>query len=240
MAELEQLEFLNLVGKITQEIETYAGVNDKTLAQFVISLHDESKGNLQTFQTKLKEVGADFPESFVNNVDRLILSMHPKHKKGKQQKTLAEAPNTGGKEELTEKDKQRRLFPGLAMQDKDVPEPVSDDVFLKEIGDLVGGRKSRTRPSFDEPPPKRPRLDASPPRRRRSTSRSPPPRGRSDRRDNWGAPPPSTVPRRTLDERPVLYKIYNGRVTGLKDFGAFVTLEGIAGRAEGMFTCVLI
>ncbi|KAH8835584.1 P-loop containing nucleoside triphosphate hydrolase protein [Flagelloscypha sp. PMI_526] len=213
MAELEQLEFLNLVGKITQEIETYAGVNDKTLAQFVISLHDESKGNLQTFQTKLKEVGADFLNLSSTMWTHQILEE---------------------KEELTEKDKQRRLFPGLAMQDKDVPEPVSDDVFLKEIGDLVGGRKSRTRPSFDEPPPKRPRLDASPPRRRRSTSRSPPPRGRSDRRDNWGAPPPSTVPRRTLDERPVLYKIYNGRVTGLKDFGAFVTLEGIAGRAEGL------
>ncbi|OBZ79639.1 Pre-mRNA-splicing factor ATP-dependent RNA helicase prp22 [Grifola frondosa] len=37
-----------------------------------------------------------------------------------------------------------------------------------------------------------------------------------------------------LDERPVLFKIYNGRIAGLKEFGAFVQLEGIAGRAEGM------
>ena len=36
-----------------------------------------------------------------------------------------------------------------------------------------------------------------------------------------------------MDERPVLYKIYNGRVNGLKEFGAFVQLEGVAGRVEG-------
>lgn len=36
-----------------------------------------------------------------------------------------------------------------------------------------------------------------------------------------------------LDEKPVLYKIYNGRVTNLRDFGAFVSLEGVKGRVEG-------
>ena len=36
-----------------------------------------------------------------------------------------------------------------------------------------------------------------------------------------------------LDEKPVLYKIYNGRVTTLRDFGAFVSLEGVKGRVEG-------
>ncbi|XP_006454167.1 hypothetical protein AGABI2DRAFT_189464 [Agaricus bisporus var. bisporus H97] len=39
---------------------------------------------------------------------------------------------------------------------------------------------------------------------------------------------------RSLDERPVLYKIYSGKVVGLKDFGAFVALDGVAGRAEGL------
>lgn len=36
-----------------------------------------------------------------------------------------------------------------------------------------------------------------------------------------------------MDDRPVLYKIYDGRVNGLKEFGAFVQLEGVAGRVEG-------
>lgn len=233
MDELQQLEFLNLVGKITQEIETYAGVNDKSLAQFVISLHDESNGNLQTFKSKLAEVGADFPESFVDNVDRLILSIHPKYKKKKtKQAENGSTQDASTQQDITEGEKQRRLFPGLALQNKTVPDPVSDDVFLKEIGDLVSGKKSRPRPSVDEPAPKRPRLDDSPPRHGRSRSRSPPPpRGRSDFRDSRDRPGPPG--RMRLDDKPVLYKIYNGRVTGLKDFGVFVSLEGIAGRAEG-------
>jgi len=37
-----------------------------------------------------------------------------------------------------------------------------------------------------------------------------------------------------LDDAPVLYKIYNGKVTSLRDFGAFVQLEGIKKRCEGM------
>lgn len=36
-----------------------------------------------------------------------------------------------------------------------------------------------------------------------------------------------------MDDKPVLYKIYNGKVTGMKDFGAFVSLEGLTSRAEG-------
>ena len=36
-----------------------------------------------------------------------------------------------------------------------------------------------------------------------------------------------------MDERPVLSKVYNGRVSGLKELGAFVTLEGVTGGVEG-------
>ncbi|KAJ2863285.1 DEAH-box ATP-dependent RNA helicase prp22, partial [Coemansia asiatica] len=36
------------------------------------------------------------------------------------------------------------------------------------------------------------------------------------------------------DEAPVLYKIYSGRVTNLKDFGAFVSFDGVQGRVEGL------
>ena len=42
-----------------------------------------------------------------------------------------------------------------------------------------------------------------------------------------------------LDERPVVYKIYDGKVSSLRDFGAFVQLEGVKGRVEGrsLSTC---
>ncbi|KAJ1982518.1 DEAH-box ATP-dependent RNA helicase prp22 [Dimargaris xerosporica] len=61
---------------------------------------------------------------------------------------------------------------------------------------------------------------------------------RSRSRDTFRRPHRSyrnaSPPRVTLDERPILYKIYSGKVTGMRDYGAFVTLDGIQGRREGM------
>eukprot|EP01132_Coremiostelium_polycephalum_P003060 gene3060-3828_t len=42
--------------------------------------------------------------------------------------------------------------------------------------------------------------------------------------------PPPTV----QDKEPVVYKIYNGRVTSINDYGCFVALDGIQGRREGL------
>ncbi|KAK7058518.1 DEAH-box ATP-dependent RNA helicase prp22 [Paramarasmius palmivorus] len=218
-SDLENLELLSLVSRVTQEIVNYTNVNDKVLAEFVISLHEQSNKSLPEFKSKLKEVGADFPDSFVENVDRLILSLHPKHKKKPAANGNASAAKGDG--ELTQEERKRRMFPGLAMKNQDVAPVVSDDVFLQELGDLVSGKK---RPSNTERSPKRARLDISPPRRRSPS----PPRGRGydDRRGRGGRP--------HVDDRPVLYKIYNGRISGMREFGAFVQLEGVAGRVEGM------
>ena len=220
-ADIYSLEFLSLVAKITQEIDNHTGLNDKTAAEFLINIHGDSNQSLVAFKAKLKEIGLEFPDSFLESVDRLILSMHPKYKKhhAKSAKAIGKAKAIDA--ELSELDRKKRLFPGLAVKDKDVP-PVSDDIFLQELGDLVSGRKTRPHPT-DEPSPKRQRRSASP--RRRSLS----PRGRNDR---WGS---RNGGGRPMDDKPVLFKIYSGRVTGLKEFGAFVTIEGVAGRVEGLF-----
>lgn len=73
MDDLYNLELLSLVSKITQEIDNHAGINDKTLAEFVISLHEQSK-TLPAFKAKVKEAGADFPDSFIENVDRYVIN----------------------------------------------------------------------------------------------------------------------------------------------------------------------
>jgi ATP-dependent RNA helicase DHX8/PRP22 len=54
---------------------------------------------------------------------------------------------------------------------------------------------------------------------------------RDDRRDDRGG---GYRGRPGLDDTPLQYKIYNGRVTSVKPFGAFVALDGVAGRVEGM------
>lgn len=230
--DIYNLEFLSLVAKITQEILNHTGLNDKTLAEFVIALHDESK-SIAEFKQKLKDVGATFPDSFVENMDRLILNMHPKHKK----KPVATAENGSGEEmSVDDLDKKKRMFPGLALKDQEWRPSISKDVLMKEVDDMMSqfegaAKKARARPAENG-------SDRSPKRQRRSPSphhrRSPsPPRGRGygDRRDDDRGRPGRG--RAALDERPILYKIYDGRVSGLKDFGAFVQLEGIAGRVEG-------
>ncbi|KAI0320071.1 P-loop containing nucleoside triphosphate hydrolase protein [Amylostereum chailletii] len=225
--DLYNFEFLSLVSKITQEINNHTGLSDKTLAEFVIDLHDNSK-TLPDFKKKLKDVGADFPDSFIENMDRLILTLHPKHKK-KSAKANGKA-KAKGEVVLEEQDKKKRMFPGLALADQEWKPSVSKDALMQEVDDMMSqfestAKKARRRPSDDEPSAKRQRRSRSPP------PHSDPPRGRGyDRDDRRGM----ERGRPALDDRPVLYKIYNGKVSGLKEFGAFVQLEGINGRAEGM------
>lgn len=235
----------------------FAGVNEKTLAEFIISLHDQSK-SLTDFKTKLKDNGAPFPDSVVENMDRLILSMHPKHKTKKRSTTAKDKPG------ITERDKNIRMFPGLAMPDQNwEASPLSKeakvDILNQEVQDLMSQlesipKKVRPRASefMDEDPkdrsPKRQRLESesennrgrrqSPPRPSRERSRSPPRYGGNssyDRDRRRERSPRGRQPIRAVDERPVLYKIYNGKVNSIKEFGAFVTLEGVKGRVDGEF-----
>src|SRR5690606_7841641 len=90
--------------------------------------------------------------------------------------------------------------------------------------------KTRQTSHSDEPPAKRQRRSRSPsPYRGRSPGRGG--YDRRDRDDRYDRRPG----RAQLDERPVVFKIYEGKVAGIKDFGAFVQLEGVAGRVEGMY-----
>jgi len=195
---------------------------------------------LPAFKSQLKATGADFPDSFVENLDRLILSMHPKHKK----RHSANASNgtgasSGQKGVLDEQDKKRRLFPGLSLPDREIQPSAEKDVFMKSVDDMMADlegmakKKKAVEPTNNE-------SERASKRQRRSRSRSPrrgrspsPPRGRrgdrgfGDNQHGRGRP--------QLDERPVLYKIYNGKVSSLKDFGAFITLEGVVGRVEGTY-----
>ncbi len=113
--DIEKLEYLSFFAKVHQGICNHANINDRTIAEFVLALHDESK-SLAEFKQKSKETNAGFSDFFVENIDRLILSMHPKHKK-KAPANGAGASDSGSG--LNEKDKARRMFPGLPLPDQD-------------------------------------------------------------------------------------------------------------------------
>jgi hypothetical protein len=66
--DLYRLELLSLVSRISQEILNHTAINDKSLAEFVISLHQKSK-TLAEFKAKLDEVGAGFEPAFIETLE---------------------------------------------------------------------------------------------------------------------------------------------------------------------------
>ncbi|KAF2204641.1 ATP-dependent RNA helicase-like protein DHX8 [Delitschia confertaspora ATCC 74209] len=282
MEDLADLELLSLVSKVTSEIQNHLGISDKTLAEFVIAQHAESK-SLPEFQSKLEAFGAEFPKSLIDSIDRLILTLHPKYKnksKGKLEKDVAKGGDT-------DTDRKTRVFKGLAIPDKEIsfedePEVAKhrahedrkadplDDTFAMLEGLAPGRPKPAASQSTHESFATRKRSispyddrekDRSRSKRHRhsSRSRSRSPRrsrndeyvfedefgrtrtrskrdGKSSRRrqrdsddDDFRRPPTPEI-----DNEPILYKVYNGKVTGIKDFGVFVNLQGVRGKVDGL------
>lgn len=261
MDDLESLELLSLVSKVTSELQNHLGVGDKTLAEFIIAQHSECK-NLDEFQQKLEAMGADLPQSLIESVDRLVLTMHPKFK-GAKGRNGASAEN--GAQKVAEKTK---VFKGLALPDKEIPWQDEDDgnanAGTDAIDDtlaLLEGLESKAR---TEKPAKSSRKRSRSPedeyergrgrkeryrsrsrsvednRRRRKSGYEEDEYGRSrnghkssrrrrDDDDQFRRPPTPEI-----DNEPVLYKVYDGHVTGVKDFGAFVNIHGVRGKVDGL------
>lgn len=223
----------------------------------------------------------DFPRSLVESVDRLILTMHPKHRsKGNN--------STDSKEEAAATrtlEEKARIFRGLALPDKEDTDEMSmadelesglvelaalglkakeiqkvkpdaiDDTLatLENLEGKAGSSRGEVHLK-EKSSRKRPRSpDNAVLSRRKSRSRSHS-RGRKRRNakerngvDGYGRNRRSRYddsdnddegfqrpPQMGLDDQPKLHKIYDGKVTGVKDFGAFVNLEGVRGRVDGL------
>ena len=112
MDELQKLEHLSLVSKVCIELENHLGLNDKDLAEFVIALAEKHK-TFDKFKQVLVENGAEFSDSLVANLLRLI-----QHMKSASSKTrdvnLSQVQKIAN---WTENEKKRELFPGLAIPD---------------------------------------------------------------------------------------------------------------------------
>lgn len=79
MEELKQLEHLSLVSKICTELDNHLGLNDKDLAEFIIALAEKNQ-TFADFKKVLVENGAEFPDSFITNLLRIIQLMKPSQK----------------------------------------------------------------------------------------------------------------------------------------------------------------
>lgn len=252
MDELEQLEKLNLVSKITQELANHVGIHERVLAEYMISQHENST----SFEDFKNKIGSDFPVTFIENIDRLILTMHPLHKK--------KIGDKGSLQSHVDPDKgdRARVFKGLSLPDKLVnyennvrsPERAELDDTLAQLEALAGpqpsqlnqrkrGRSRGRVPYRDRDEYSRSRTRSSDYGRNRSKSRSrASPSGYRQSISRDGAQHQSDVPWRNSyvdkSERGPsrhksaqleLFRIYRGRISGVKDFGAFVSIEGRLG-----------
>ena len=272
MADLEDFELLNLISKVTSEIRNHLGISETTLAEFVIDLHTKC-ASLADFKGKLDDMGAEFPQSLIDSIDRLVLAMHPRNK-GKK--------NLDG-ESGTDRERKTKFFKGLAIPDKEqswadggAPQNGSleqeakldamDDTFamLEGLASKANGAKQSRKRSVspagneDRGRERRKRHRYSSESRSRSRRRDRR-RGRDDQgtyEDEFGRTrkrksskdrdhkhrrrgrdeeddfkrPPSPE----IDDQPILHKIYDGRVTGIKDFGVFVNLKSVKGKVDGL------
>lgn len=118
MDDLASLELLSLVSKVTSELQNHLGINDKTLAEFVIAQHSKCH-SLPEFKLHMDTMGADFPQSLLESIDRLILTMHPKYK-GRSNREKAGNGELKEKTILDDVEKKTRIFKGLAMPDREL------------------------------------------------------------------------------------------------------------------------
>ncbi|KAH7159744.1 P-loop containing nucleoside triphosphate hydrolase protein [Dactylonectria estremocensis] len=258
MDDLLNLELLSLVSKVTSELQNHVGVGDKTLAEFLIAQRLECN-SLAQFREKLAGIGADFPPSLIDSLDRLVLAMHPKFK-GKN------GAGAGAEEHHHSRTFQEneKVFSGLAMPDKAPAygggaDAIDDTLALLEgLEDKVkkekDSRKRSRSPENDHKESRRRRhRSRSRERRRRDKGRS---RSRSQdrgdedwrdghrdsRKDRRGRERYQDeaddrfrkAPKPEIDDAPELHKVYEGHVTGIKDFGAFVNIHHVRGKVDGL------
>jgi ATP-dependent RNA helicase DHX8/PRP22 len=262
MDDLESLELLSLVSKVTSELQNHLGINETTLAEFIIAQRVEC-ASFGEFKEKLVTIGAEFPPSLVESIDRLVQTMHPKFK-GKHNGSHGNGEGADGKPARSAEE-QTKVFKGLAIPDKEV-EAIDDTLALLES--LEPKRSDKSRPRKRSRTPDDYRYDSRRKRkdRYRSTSRSrsgsissrTPDDYRDDsrpkRKDRYGSRSSSISPPRgrqrdgrykdddhvrqppfqEQDDTPQLHKVYDGHVTGIKDFGAFVNLHGVRGKVDGL------
>uniref|UniRef100_H2SB51 ATP-dependent RNA helicase DHX8 n=1 Tax=Takifugu rubripes TaxID=31033 RepID=H2SB51_TAKRU len=253
--DIKRLEYLSLVSKVCTELENHLGISEKDLAEFVICLAEKNQ-TFDEFKAVLIENGAEFTDTLIANLLRLIQTM-------RSSPSTSNADQTEGKPK-SEKDNLKDKYPALCQPDAPVwtvpcgPLGAEDErvaaAAMKQLEMLMPnfsganaaasdtsaqadcgggcGQKgshscSRSKEREGEVHPKLRRKRPS-----RWSDRPPsPPGGSIGSGGDGGREAP--VDRPPTDE-PVVGDIYNGKVSSIMQFGCFVQLEGLRKRWEGL------
>ncbi|XP_078231635.1 ATP-dependent RNA helicase DHX8 isoform X4 [Callithrix jacchus] len=126
--ELAKLEYLSLVSKVCTELDNHLGINDKDLAEFVISLAEKNT-TFDTFKASLVKNGAEFTDSLISNLLRLIQTMRPPAKPSTSKDPVVKPK--------TEKEKLKELFPVLCQPDNPSVRTMLDEDDVKVAVDVL-------------------------------------------------------------------------------------------------------
>ncbi|KAF4461739.1 ATP-dependent RNA helicase DHX8 [Fusarium albosuccineum] len=254
MDSLFELEVIGLLNKVASELQNHLGVSDKALAEFIIAQRLEAD-TFDSFKMRLTEIGGEtFPLSLIQSIDRLVRMIHPSMK-ARATDESDQPKNQHFVEETA------HVFSGLALPDKALsPDPIDKALHALEalepkIRQEIPQRRnddhhrSRSRSPVCHTRPRRGSRSDSPDherwhnkRRDRDEYRVPEmrrqPRSRRDHYKNYDREQESSKrahrPSPETDDFPVLYKLYDGHVTGVKDFGAFVNLHNVRDKVDGL------
>lgn len=257
MDDFEELERLSLVSKVSSELQNHLGVADSTIAEFVIAEHEKHRDAPEAFKRSLEEY--DFPESLTTSIDRLVRTLHPKYKN--DAKATSNDTNGHGKEDKSKKFKGLSMPDKMPTFD-DEEEPDAGGAELDDTFALLESMAGDKKPTASRKRSPSPVARSDPhdrKRSRRSRSRSPKRNDDYIFQDEFGRSRPyrpkekehrrersrhrdrherrsrrDRTPEPVLDDEPIQYKVYDGRVTGVKDFGAFVTILGVKGKVDGL------
>ncbi len=95
-SEIEELDRLSVLGKVCRLISDHLGIDDRTLAEFVIHLAKTQYCNRDGFMEALKENGAEFPASLADGILRIVTARGGGRGDGKP----CGKPTGGGGEEI--------------------------------------------------------------------------------------------------------------------------------------------
>ncbi|KAM3716919.1 putative pre-mRNA-splicing factor ATP-dependent RNA helicase [Dirofilaria immitis] len=248
--EMEELERLSLVSRVCVELDNHFGLADKDVAEFIIYLATENPTFDKFKKSITKEGLADqFDDSLLANLLRII-----QHMQLKKKDVTSVKPLTDDKELL------RETLPALAMPNVDANKLITEleclqpkwkkertEITSKSNKKIKSFHRSRSvdneKNKHRHSPADRKDRHYHDRRYGRSTIETDRRRKRSRNRNKKQDEPSTRRHRRSYSSEnrsrrvnlaPIVGHIYNGRVISIQSFGAFVQLEGLRQRFEGL------
>eukprot|EP01138_Halocafeteria_seosinensis_P016291 gb/GECG01016621.1/.p1 GENE.gb/GECG01016621.1/~~gb/GECG01016621.1/.p1 ORF type:complete len:1218 (+),score=196.26 gb/GECG01016621.1/:1-3654(+) len=138
---LDKLTHLNLVSKICEALDNTVGFSDKDLAEFIVYLAEENP-RPEDFQRALRDNGAEFGESFVGTLLRLIYSFIPSLKEKAEGREPNEANSS--KQPGFMEDAKAQEFPALSMPNREQVDEDNEPAQESKTSRQETGRKRST------------------------------------------------------------------------------------------------